>query len=380
MIELPPAPRGPVQASRELPDNPRQVLTELWQEALGVASVAPDDNFFSLGATSLEAVWLLTQIQERLGVELSLQALWQQPTLDGLAGLLGTGDQGLDSPPNNMLVSLGTGVGRPLFFISPVDGNPFHYSLLADRLRADVAPYALRAPGLEDPADRKSTIEDLAACYLRTVQTLQSKGPYLICGFSFGGAVAYEMARQLRAAHQEVALLAALDDGPANWGFYQVPVTVETVATTALNVPYWTHDYLRRAQRGRLMGVRSEFLVMLKRLRGLTGLHSASAVNQGIGQIWDVSGLPAGYLDYLNVHFKAMHTYQPRAADLHVTLFRARAQWLMRLHDPYLGWRQLARGGVERVTVPGSHGEMIRDPYVGVLAQALSRAIAKHIR
>ena len=50
----------------------------------------------------------------------------------------------------------------------------------------------------------------MASDYLAEVRRVQPEGPYLLGGFSGGGLTAYEMARQLLAAGEEVALLALL--------------------------------------------------------------------------------------------------------------------------------------------------------------------------
>ena len=53
----------------------------------------------------------------------------------------------------------------------------------------------------------------MAAYYLEEMRKIQPHGPYLLGGYSFGGVAAYEIARNLRAAGEEVALLMLFDDG-----------------------------------------------------------------------------------------------------------------------------------------------------------------------
>ena len=102
------------------------------------------------------------------------------------------------------------GAGRPLFLLPPLGGGAAAYTGLARALGDGRPVFALESPGLhgEEPPD---TIEGIAARCLRAVRSVQAEGPYLLAGWSMGGAVAFEMARQMHARGMEVALLALLD-------------------------------------------------------------------------------------------------------------------------------------------------------------------------
>src|ERR1019366_6007180 len=82
---------------------------------------------------------------------------------------------------------------------------------LAQLLGADQPCYGLQARGLEDAQDPHTRIADMAAYYIQALQTVQPTGPYLLGGWSMGGVVTFEMAQQLHAQGQLVALLAILD-------------------------------------------------------------------------------------------------------------------------------------------------------------------------
>ena len=103
------------------------------------------------------------------------------------------------------------GSKRPLFLIHPAGGHVFPYVHLARCLGPDQPCYGLQARGLEDGQDPHTRIEDMAAYYIEALQTVQPTGPYLLGGWSMGGVVAFEMAQQLHAQGQRVALLALLD-------------------------------------------------------------------------------------------------------------------------------------------------------------------------
>jgi acyl carrier protein len=52
-----------------------QVITEVWQEVLGIASIGVDDNFLDLGGNSLQAVRIVARLEEMLDIDLSVRAI-----------------------------------------------------------------------------------------------------------------------------------------------------------------------------------------------------------------------------------------------------------------------------------------------------------------
>jgi amino acid adenylation domain-containing protein len=62
-----------------------QAIAAAWSEVLGIARVGATDGFFSLGGHSLRAVRIITRIEEALGVRLPVSALFDAPTVRGLA-------------------------------------------------------------------------------------------------------------------------------------------------------------------------------------------------------------------------------------------------------------------------------------------------------
>src|SRR5204863_4923379 len=82
---------------------------------------------------------------------------------------------------------------------------------LANRLGDDQPVYGLQPRGLDGIAEPHHTIEATAQEYLHEIRVLRPQGPYHLAGYSLGGLVVFEMARQLAAAGQQIGLLAMLD-------------------------------------------------------------------------------------------------------------------------------------------------------------------------
>jgi thioesterase domain-containing protein len=108
------------------------------------------------------------------------------------------------------------GTRPPLFFIHGKGGEVHEFAALAEQLGPDQPVYGLRAAGLDDDGAKPASVEEMAALYVREIRALQPKGPYYLGGYSIGGMIAFETARQLIQVEQEVGLLALLDTWATN--------------------------------------------------------------------------------------------------------------------------------------------------------------------
>ena len=184
-------------------------LAELWAEILGVERVGVTQSFFDLGGHSLSALRLCVQIHRRLGRRLALASLFRAPTVEQQAGLLRDRDE---AAGHRALVAIQPrGANPPLFCVPGHAGTVLCFHELARRLAPDQPLYGLEPRGLADGESPRLRVEDMAADYLHEIRALQPGGPYFIGGFCFGGLVAFEMAQQLLACGERVALLALFD-------------------------------------------------------------------------------------------------------------------------------------------------------------------------
>jgi thioesterase domain-containing protein len=109
------------------------------------------------------------------------------------------------------MVPVWRGHGAPLFLVHSVAGELTWLPHLAASLDPKRPVFGFAAPGLNSTAPFFASLEAMAAAYLEDVRQHQPVGPYLLGGYSMGGLVAYEMARQLTEAGQTVALLVLID-------------------------------------------------------------------------------------------------------------------------------------------------------------------------
>ena len=205
--------RAALSASAAGFEEPRteleRALAEVWQDVLGLNRIGRQDNFFLLGGNSLKAVALVGRIQSRLDRVLPLHRLFEAPTIASQAAAL-------DAVPSwSPLVPLQPeGVGAPLFIVHPGSGGALVYLGLVQRLGAARPVIGLQARGLDPGQQPIETLDEMVEAYVAAIRSVQAEGPYYIAGWSFGGVVAYEIARRLQAAGAEIGRLAVLDISP----------------------------------------------------------------------------------------------------------------------------------------------------------------------
>ncbi|HEV2761391.1 MAG TPA: amino acid adenylation domain-containing protein, partial [Pyrinomonadaceae bacterium] len=188
------------------------VLCRIWQEVLGVERVGVRDSFFDLGGHSLLATRLMYRVNEWTGKRVPLSVLFGESTVERLAAYLRGGAQ--DSAQGALVGIQTGGEARPFFCVHPAGGNVFCYAELARGLGEDQPFYALQSKGLTGAGAAHESVEEMAAAYVEELRAVQPAGPYALGGWSMGGVVAFEMARQLERAGERVALLALLDATP----------------------------------------------------------------------------------------------------------------------------------------------------------------------
>ncbi len=196
------------------PANPtEELLAGIFADVLRLPEVGVEDNFFELGGHSLLIMRVANQVGETLGVELSIRALFDTPTVELLARSLGESGSALDV----LLPIRAGGSEAPLFCVHPAAGIGWSYAGLLRHLPADRPVYALQSPGLT--GDQPETVEETAARYVAELRTVAPSGPYHLLGWSFGGVVAQAMATRLQREGEQVATLTLLDAYPvANRG------------------------------------------------------------------------------------------------------------------------------------------------------------------
>ncbi len=224
--------------------------------------------------------------------------------------------------------------------------------------------YALQARGLDSKQVPHTLISEMAAHYIEEIQTVQPEGPYFIGGYSCGGLVAFEIAQQLRAQGQEIALLALFDTAAPG---YHKPASI-------------SND-------GQPSTFRDRILFHLRKLLRLSIQDQLTYLWERLGWHLTIGKLSLWYKIYLSyirqspqdarilnvaaANNQAARSYVPPAYPGRVTLFRATDKVVGLGNDPDMGWSKLATGGLEIYKICGSHIGIIEEPQVKGLAEKL---------
>jgi aspartate racemase len=342
-------------------------LANIWESVLNVRPVSVNDNFFESGGDSLLAVRLFIQVEEVFGKNLPLATLIQTPTVEGLANMLRGEMQTHSWSP---LVPIQPEGSKPPFFcVHGVGGNVLNYRGLANCLGTDQPFYGLQSQGLNGDQPPLTRIEEMAALYLKEVQRLQPKGPYYLGGASFGGVVAFEMARQLYEKGERTALVALFDTTP--YGYTNLlPKTTGTASHDGLAYKLKVHLNVVVHDPDRITYLRKK----IRRVRRKTIYRTWQIIYQIFQKL--SRPLPQALQNVQQANYKALNDYTPDVYPGGVTLFCADQEPEEFTHDKQKGWKVLAAGGVTVYNVPGDHLTIIEDPHVRFLAEKLKACLS----
>jgi amino acid adenylation domain-containing protein len=346
-------------------------LVQIWEDTLNVSLIGVQDNFFELGGHSLLAVRLMAEIHSCFERNLPLATLFQAGTIEQIAKLLRQENAFLPWSP--LVPIQPSGSKQPFFCVPGAGGNVIYLYSLARHLGSNQPFYGLQAWGLDGESAALTKVEDMACQYIKVIQTLQPDGPYLLGGHSYGGLVAFEMARQLVHQGQEVNFLAILDTPAplpgtqsmitkdwdnAKW-LTQIVNLVERLYETNLEVSYEAIQFLEQGEQFNYLKKRLEKVNLLPpdagtaQLRTLVEVYKANCQAQYVPQ--DI--YPGRITLFRSSEEQVKHSADEKFTEI----------W----REPVWNWSQLSAQPVEIHQVSGDHITIMVEPHVRVLADKL---------
>lgn len=353
-------------------DNTTKQLTQIWQEILGVDSIAPDQNYFDLGGDSSVAVQMFAQIDKVFGVKLPLATLFDAPTIEELARVLRTEE----APAGwSSLVPIQASGSRPPFFcVHGAGGTVLIYRELAQRLGPDQPFYGLQSVGLDASCPPLARIEDMAAAYAKEIRKKQPHGPYFLGGYCMGGTVAFEIAQQLQSQGERVALLALFDT--VDWSRISPPSVWDKSYHDLERLIFHAANFFRLDRAGKSQFLREKMEILRNRLPVWRGMILSKFSKNGTREDPSESLLLA---KIWQTNDRACTQYVPRPYNGTITDFRPLKQY--RLFDkPDAKWVRLAQGGQNVVVLPTYPAGMLVEPFVRHLADGLKQAIDEAVQ
>ncbi|KAG1880784.1 atromentin synthetase [Suillus subluteus] len=184
---------------------------------LADSEVSASDNFFEIGGNSIDAIRLKREGEEYFGLpDISAIQILKHPVLSSLANyinsLLSKGTQTEEYDP---IVPLQlSGNKTPIFFVHPGIGEVLIFVNLAKYFHNERPFYAFRARGFDAGHPYFTSMDEMVTCYAAAVKKTQATGPYAIAGYSYGGVVAFEVAKRLEAMGDEVKFIGLINIPP----------------------------------------------------------------------------------------------------------------------------------------------------------------------
>lgn len=238
-----------------------------------------------------------------------------------------------------------SGKREPLFLIHGVDGTIGRFHKLVKHLDPRWKVYGIQAQALLGDEIALTRVEDLALYYLKEVRAVQPHGPYHFLGYSFGGLIAFEMARQMHCWGEQLGMVGLIDNRPMT-------------PSASLQVPPMSTHLTR------MLGPQGFRYAKTKlRARGLRYVYSLfDAISRRV---------PASPQQAADINWFAARHYAPRFYPGAITLFQVSES-----SAPSEEWMQLSAEGSEIRKIPGNHEDLFGEPQVRFLANEISMCLS----
>ena len=321
-------------------------LVEIWAEVLKLApeKIGIHDNFFELGGHSLLAVQLMAKINNHFGQLLPLGVIFAAPNISELAQLISN----REASSSGILVPIQThGNAPPIFGVPGVGGNVLSLQPLIRALGTDQPFYGLQAVGLDGSTLPFNRVEETARANIEALKTVQRVGPYKLLGHSYGGVVAYEMARMLLAEGEEISGLILLDSVAPSLMQLPAPKDDATELLEACAAAASLYDIKVEIDIHRIKGLSTEAA-----LKYIAGLLHESGVEVNDAQ------LSAFYRVY-RANLTCYRNYKPAMLPRNIEVSLYVATQGNGAAPPHRGWNELLHSPAQIYTVDADHFSLL---------------------
>jgi amino acid adenylation domain-containing protein len=360
----------------------QEIVRGLWYEALGLGRVGLDDDFFEAGGDSLKMVTLFELIERTFNKSLCLSDYATARTVRGLAELLDNRrPAGLASSPFVVALKHSREVKRaPLFLVAGAVTDRLQcYLHLVSHFPSDQAIWGLDSPETAG-GKQLENVESLAAHHIRSLRSVQPRGPYYLAGFCFGGLVAFEMAQQLNDQGEEVKFLGIMGYPLNHFAARKFHFNPPDMWKWTRNIAYASRDLWDgpgdKVKESLNRWVERAHYYIVERLN--LKEPSAEGNLDYLRVLARLKEMPEELAKRVELEYTACRDYQPRLYAGPVTLFRPRRLPIFQPYDESLDWKRVIRGRLDVCIVPGVgfHGCMVSRASAPALAKLLDHFLA----
>lgn len=337
-------------------------LAGIWESVVGKKVPNIQLGFFEAGGDSLKAIRLLALIKKEFSVELPIETLFEQGTIEELAMILRKENTNIK---NKALLAFNPKIEhsqKPVFLVHPLSGSSICYGPFADLVGHSV--YGLQQLGNSDiPSLNIGTIEELAEYYLKCIEAFSVEEAFL-GGWSMGGIIAFEMTRQLEKRGSSVNKLILFDSAaPVT---HQADLDMNAILKLCLEeaaAQYGANIDLDMEQI-RVSEPREVYQMVLSALKS-GGVISYDAEAEELKELVHVC----------TKNIAMLNMYKGGKIKTDIILLHphnsTQKEDLKHQHDPYFGWDKFTDGSIRLIEVNGSHMTMMFEPYIKEVVTAL---------
>jgi len=348
----------PARNSRE------KLVAEAWKECLGLEEVDIFSDFFELGGHSLIAVRVMAFLEGKTGKRLPLSSLFEHSTIEKLAKLLDD-NEGKSISWGPLVPIQPNGSKAPLYVIHGAGLNLLKFHDLIKNLDGEQPVYGLQGIGLSGSEKPLQTVEEMASYYIDTILKLNPDGPLALAGYSLGGIIAYEMARQLVERGKELKMVGMLDTYIEPY-YFSSSALEQRIAKANFYKNWAIYDFKMMLRSG------NYFKARLKgKIRRVKAKFFKSAAKEMDNPMENAQLNP----ELKEIVNSALTSYRFAPLEFEIDLFRASKQTYY-MHEPEkLGWNEIAIDGVNVHHIPGDHSSIFSIPNVIETAKVLQNVL-----
>ena len=358
------------------PENKEQeIILSIWKDVLEKTEISIDDDFFALGGHSLLAVTLMIKIETEINIRLPLATLFSHTTIRKLTQYISETNISWKS----LVPIKPNGNKHPVYLVHGAGLNVLLYSTLVQYMDKEQPIFGLQAKGLDGKEKPLETIEEIATHYNNEIIEHNPKGPYALAGFSLGGLIAFEMARQLHNSGKKIVFLGMFDtvaySSLKNYSklkriSYRVRFTINLLI-------YNTLLFFKESLKEKL----EIFIYKWKSIKRKTNTIIYKQ-RVKVAQIKSSEGKKDELPKYLyNVHEVnniAGDNYILKPCDIKVDLFKAKHRTFYIEEPITFNWKKYANKGVNLYDVPGKHSSIFAPPHDVEFAKILQNTLNKN--
>lgn len=338
-----------------------KLIARIFAKTLGLAEVSLTDDFFALGGHSLLAVKVMVAIEKETGERLPLAAFFNNSTVEKLAALLAGNETGQQW--ETVVPIKAEGTKPPLFLVHGSGLNLLLFKSIGDNFDADRPLYGIQAIGLTKEVELPDNVEAIAAYHIPEILKIQPEGPYAVAGYSYGGFMAYEIAKQLIAMGKEVSFFGIVDTNawaamPPETGLGRI---LKKIIRQFHKMPFFISSFIKYPKEA----IAYQKLVFRRKFPKKNDSAQKPAAHQ--------------YTEYekqlRKKYNQVVDRYRIEPFDIEVSLFKVEKRIYFIDSPKYMGWNKVALKGVKNYTVPGDHNTFRLPPHDRDFARIIQRAM-----